>query len=106
MGKSSISAQFRRLGFPVFDADAAVHELYSRGGEAVEPLRVFFPSAVIDDSADRKTLSALVLNRPEALQLLESIVHPLVAARRRRFFEEAADRGEFLVVYDMCVEVI
>ena len=105
MGKSSISAHFRRLGFPVFDADAAVHELYAKDGAAVEPMRKTFPGAIADEAVDRKALSALVLNNPEALKLVESIVHPLVAAQRRKFFEEASSRGEFLVVYDMYVAV-
>ena len=43
MGKSTISAQFRALGFPLFDADASVHQLYSYGGSAVEPVGALFP---------------------------------------------------------------
>lgn len=43
MGKSTVSKQFKRLGFPVFDADAAVHEMYSKGGKAVPLLRKRFP---------------------------------------------------------------
>lgn len=38
MGKSAVSQHFRDIGFPVFDADATVHQLYSKGGEAVHPL--------------------------------------------------------------------
>ena len=33
MGKSTITKQFRQLGFGVFDADQMVHNLYSEGGE-------------------------------------------------------------------------
>ena len=35
MGKSTITKQFRKLGFNVFDADAMVHKLYSNGGEVI-----------------------------------------------------------------------
>jgi dephospho-CoA kinase len=44
MGKSTISNQLRTLGFPLFDADAAVHRMYAAGGAAVPPLAEAFPS--------------------------------------------------------------
>lgn len=43
MGKSTISKQFQTLGFPLFDADAVVHDMYTRGGRAVPALLVAFP---------------------------------------------------------------
>ena len=46
MGKSSISKQFIKLGFQVFDADGTVHKLYSSGGAAVEPIRSLYPEVV------------------------------------------------------------
>jgi len=47
MGKSSISKQFVKLGFQVFDADGTVHKLYSSGGAAVEPIRILYPEVLI-----------------------------------------------------------
>ena len=79
MGKSSISKQFKALGFRVFDADAAVHKLYSKSGSAGDLLAPHFPSAVQrDGSVDRNVLSSQVLTNPTLLKVLESIVHPLV----------------------------
>lgn len=101
MGKSSVSKQFQFLGFEVFDADAAVHELYSKGGEAVPLIRTHFPTAIVDGAVSRPNLSSIIMNEPSSLQVLESIVHPLVASKRMKFLEEAAEKQEFLVVYDM-----
>ena len=92
MGKSTITKHFQLMGFPVFDADAAVHKLYSRDGAAVAQLRGAFPDAINgDNSVNRQVLASRVLASQDgsALRLLESIVHPLVAAERQLFYEVA-----------------
>src|SRR3546814_8191409 len=46
MGKSTAAAMFRDMGIPVFDADAAVHVLLGRGGDAVAAVEEAFPGVV------------------------------------------------------------
>lgn len=101
MGKSTTSTMFQAEGVPVYDADAAVHALYASGGAAVGPVEAAFPGVVIDGAIDRARLGAAVLGNPEALQILESIVHPLVGAHRIGFFEDARDQGADIVVLDI-----
>ena len=90
MGKSTTAAMFREEGIPVWDADAAVHRLYSVGGAAVQPVSKEFPAALRDGSIDRARLSSEVVGNPEALRHLESIVHPLVRQDREAFISNAA----------------
>ena len=101
MGKSETAKMFRALGVPVYDADAAVHALYERGGKAVEPIRAAFPSAIVDDAVDRKALSRCVLGLPEEMKKLEAIVHPLVGEAQMNFLRENMEPGEHMVVLDI-----
>ncbi|MDE2410578.1 MAG: dephospho-CoA kinase [Sphingomonadales bacterium] len=99
MGKSAVAAMFRGLGVPVFDADAAVHELQGPGGACLDPIERAFPGTTGPRGVDRQKLGAAVFGNPEALKRLEAIVHPEVAEMRRAFL---ADNGAApLVVFDI-----
>ena len=89
MGKSTAAAAFRRARFPVFDADAAVHRLQAKGGQAVPPIAAAFPAAIIDGAVDRTRLRAIAVQCPSAMTRLEHIIHPMVRAMQRRFLAEA-----------------
>ncbi len=101
MGKSTAANTFRRLRVPVFDADAAVHALQSRGGRAVGPIGAAFPGTVREGRVDREALRRAVLGKGPALTRLERIVHPLVRDAERRFLAAARRRAEPLVVLDI-----
>jgi dephospho-CoA kinase len=101
MGKSTTAAMFRDLGVPVYDADAAVHDLYDTGGAAVGPVGAAFPGVVKDGRVDREALRQAVLGDPEALKRLNAIVHPLVGRDRIGFFEKARADGADVVVLDI-----
>lgn len=99
MGKSTTAAMFRELGCPVWDADQAVHDLYAPGGGAVAPVARQFPTALQNGGIDRAALKTALAADPEAMDLLEAIVHPLVAASRRDFIAQHADSP--LIVLDI-----
>lgn len=101
MGKTETARMFARLGYPVFDADAAVHRLYEAGGAAVPLIESAFPGAVSDGKVDRARLSHLVAGDPGALALLESIVHPLVRRDQEAFLDAARQGDHALAVLDI-----
>jgi dephospho-CoA kinase len=101
MGKSTAAAIFRRARIPVFDADADVHKLQSRGGRGVAPIAAAFPGTVRDGSVDRTALRQAVLGKPEALHKLEGILHPLVLQDQKAFIARARRAGNRAVVLDV-----
>lgn len=101
MGKSTTAAMFRDAGIPVYDADAAVHDLYDQGGAAVGPVGEAFPGVVRDGRVDREALRQRVLGQPDELKRLNAIVHPLVGQDRGKFFKHVDEIGADLVVLDI-----
>jgi dephospho-CoA kinase len=99
MGKSTVAAMFEEAGVPVFDADAAVHQLQGPGGALVPAIEAAFPGTTGPDGVDRGKLGAQVLGDPQALARLEAIVHPAVAEMRQSFLAENA--GAPLIVFDI-----
>lgn len=103
MGKSTISNQFKRLGFKVFDADEVVHQLYSCNGKAVELINKVYPDVIVDQTVSRPLLMNKIMNDDQhtVLKTIEGIVHPLVAQERDRFYDRACNNGELMVIYDI-----
>ncbi len=101
MGKSTTAQMFREAGVPVYDADAAVAQLYLPGGAAVLPLEAAFPGVTKDGAVDREALRQRVLGDDAAMGRLNAVVHPLLGKDRMDFFEAAQDQRANLVVLDI-----
>ena len=101
MGKSATADLFRAFDVPVYDADAAVHDLYAKGGAAVEPVGEAFLGVVVDGAIDRAKLRERVVGDAAAMRTLEIIVHPLTAKSQRAFRDSAAADGARLIVLDI-----
>ena len=98
MGKSTTAQMFADEAIPVWDADAAVHALYVRGGAAVGPIGAEFPDAIVDEAVSRDQLKQIIAADPTALRRIEQIVHPLVAADRQSFIDAHDDP---LILFDI-----
>ena len=79
-GKSVVRKMLEHLGAYGIDADALSHRAIAKGAPGYKPVLDTFGKWVVgaDEQIDRNKLSRIVFNDPEALPLLERIVHPLV----------------------------
>ena len=98
MGKTTTAAMFADAGVPVWDADATVHDLYAAGGAAVELIAARYPEAINVGTVSRPKLRALIAADSTALDCIQSIVHPLVAADRASFLH---DQSAVIILLDI-----
>lgn len=97
MGKSTTAQMFADLGVPVWDADAAVHRIYSKDGAAVGPIGAEFPMAITNGAVDRGKLKDMMAQRDDVLPKIQKIVHPLVAQDREAFLAAHSDAAFVLL---------
>ena len=99
MGKSTVAQMFVDEGVPLFDADAAVHQLQGPGGALVDAIEALFPGSTNSEGVDRQKLGAAVLGDPAALQQLEQLIHPAVGEMRLAFLKQHSDRP--MILFDI-----
>ena len=101
MGKSTAAAMLRRMGVPVLDSDAIVHELTRPGGAAIQAITDAYPEMAAGAGIDRRELGQRAFDDPAVLRKLEQILHPMVRAAQARFLKRQRARGQRLVVLDV-----
>jgi dephospho-CoA kinase len=104
MGKSTVAEMFERAGVPVFDADAIVRNLQGPGGALVERIGDHFPGTVTGGLLDREKLARLVLEDPDQLAVLETIVHPAVQDARQAFIDRHGNAPALLFEIPLLLE--
>jgi dephospho-CoA kinase len=95
MGKTTAANMLRDMGIPVHDSDQAARGLTGPGGRAVAAVAAAFPESWdrAKGSINRAILRGLVRNNPQKLDLLESILHPLVVEAQQDWLREQKSNG-------------
>ena len=101
MGKSTTAEMFRDAEIAVWDADAAVHELYTSDIETMGKIAEIAPIAVTPDGVSRDTLRNLLQADPDLFPLLEKIVHPAIRRHRDDFLDQCRELNLRLAVVDI-----
>ncbi len=88
-GKSTVAAEFVKLGCKAIDADKIAHELLDRPA-VKEKIIASFGRVVLDSAGkiDRDRLANVVFTDADKLSLLNDIVHPIVLTRVEQLIEQ------------------
>lgn len=102
-GKSTVSAELIRRGYPVIDGDALARELTGPGGSAMAAIRSAFGDRYMlpDGSLNRKEMGRLVFSDPAARERLDQVMAPYLLALTFERIESARSSGEKLCFLDM-----
>jgi dephospho-CoA kinase len=100
-GKSTVSAAFNECGGIIVDGDVIAREVVEPGTEGLASLVDAFGDDILlpDGALNRPALAAKAFVDDEKRQLLNGIVHPLVARRREEII--AAVSSDSVVVEDI-----
>jgi dephospho-CoA kinase len=102
-GKSTVAAELRRLGLPVFDADEASRQAVAAGSEGLKLVQQTFGSEYLTPTGElnREKVAALVFRDKEALKKLEAIIHKIVLSEVECFLQECRSQGCQAAVLDV-----
>lgn len=102
-GKSTVSAELRRMGLPIFDADAEAKLAVSKGSEGLAQVIEALGSEYLtaEGELNRAKVAERVFHDKEALKTLEAIIHKIVWARAEQFMQENRSAEKRLAVLDV-----
>lgn len=102
-GKSTVAAEFAKLGCKVIDADKIAHELLEKS-DVKEKLVVLFGKTILGSSGkiDHKKLADIVFCDGEKLRFLNDTIHPIVLDRSEELIKQYSSQNQVkAIVLDM-----
>ena len=102
-GKSTVSRELVRKGFPVIDGDQVSRELTGPGGEAMSEIRSVFGDSCIlpDGSLNRSEMGRLVFSDPLARSRLDRLMAPYLRKQILGRMESLRASGADLCFLDL-----
>jgi len=95
-GKSFISKKF---GYPVFDADKEVRNIYNSDIACFKKLNKLFPKHILSFPIKKKKLINLILSNENNLKKINKVIHPIVRKKLNYFFKK--NKKKNFVVLDI-----
>ena len=81
-GKSYVAKQF---GFPIFNADFEVNDIYKKSRKCFKKLKKIFPNYIFSFPIKKKELSRAISGSKNNIKKINNIVHPEVRLKMKKF---------------------
>ena len=95
-GKSFVAKQF---GYPVFNADKEVSDIYKNDRSCYKKIKKKFPKFIKSKSLKKNELGSVIKENKQNLKKITDIVHPIVRERMNFFFKK--NKRKKMVVLDI-----
>ena len=101
-GKSTVSGEIIRRGYPVIDGDALSRELTAPGGKAISAVRNAFGDRYIspDGSMNRRAMANLVFSNDDARNCLDEVMAPYLRELTLKRLEQLRESGARICFLD------
>ncbi len=102
-GKSTVSAELRQLGLPIFDADAEAKLAVAKGSEGLKQVIAALGSEYLTEAGElhRAKVAERIFHDKDALYTIEAIIHKIVWDKAKHFMAACRAREEKAVVLDV-----
>ncbi len=95
-GKSFVAKQF---GYPVFNADKEVSDIYKNDKSCFKKIKKKFPKFITSKFLKKDELGSVLKSNKKNLKKISDIVHPIVRRRMHTFFRK--NQKKKMVVLDI-----
>ncbi len=95
-GKSFVSKLF---GYPVFNADKEVSNIYKKNKNCFKKLKKKLPKFIISFPIKKKQLQNAILENKNNLKKIESIIHPEVKKNLKNFIK--LNKSKKILIFDI-----
>ena len=96
VGKSLVAKQF---GFPVFNADEAVNNIYKKNKVCYKKLRKKLHKYIKSYPINKKELSKAIISNKKNLKTIVNVVHPIVRKEMNLFLKK--NKNHKIVILDI-----
>lgn len=100
-GKSTIANIFKEHHVPIFDADAAIRNIYVQSDTFRDQIKTLNPDLISDNKVAKNKIIEHLKENPQFLDQLEGILYPLLDQYRDIFIQECSAKDHKMALFEV-----